>query len=73
MASFHAALVPATFITQITAIYDGTDISCLHETSLALKGILLSDPKTVDDSALASIVGRLRYCLLLYMIFQLIA
>jgi hypothetical protein len=57
LASFHAALIPATIFTQITDMYEDTEISCVHETSLALKGILLNDPSTFDDSKLASVLG----------------
>ena len=56
-ASFHAALTPAAIFTHNMDMNEETEISCVHETSLALKGILLSDPITVDDSKLASVLG----------------
>lgn len=58
LASFHAALVPTTIFASTVDIYEDSTVSCVHETSLALKAILLSDPTAFDDSnKLPSILG----------------
>lgn len=57
LASFHAALIPVTIFTESTDMYEDNEVSCVHETSQALKAILLSHPIAFDDSKLASILG----------------
>ncbi len=58
LASFHAALIPTSTFATIIDIYEDTTISCVHETSLALKAILLNDPTAFDDpNKLPSILG----------------
>jgi hypothetical protein len=61
LASFHAAHIPATIFTRINDLFEDTAISCVHETSLALKAILLSDPIALDHSStLPSVLGTSR-------------
>ena len=60
LASFHAGLIPGIAFTQISEIYEDMANSCVHETSLALNEILLSDPIAIEDAnVLASFLGML--------------
>ena len=64
LASFYAALIPTPSFTQIIDIYEDTATSCVRETSLAFKAVLLCDPIAFDDTnKLASLLGMSWHCL----------